>query len=153
MANNLDYIPPNEEVEAEPKKPESKGEPRKRKNEEVVEEISKLSLQEPIQIIRTEHGRFYKIGNMTPREMRLAGKQDLCCYNRNMGICLIHDPSVRQADATNLTMGDVLCIRHGSPSTVKRIIDARDKAYLKMQLENKEKRQKTEDMDCEEVPS
>ena len=155
MANNLDYVHPNEKVEAEPRKPEPNGETRKRRNEEVEEEISKLSIQEPIripiQIFRTEHGKFYKIGEMTPRETRLAGKSDLCVYNSNVGICLVHDPSRRQPDATTLTVGDVMCIRHKSPASIRRIIEARDKAYLQAQLENREKRQKLEDMDCDEV--
>ena len=70
-----------------------------------------------------------------------------------MGICLVHDPSVRQVDGTNLTVGDVLCIRHGSPATKKRILDARDNAHAKMQLENREKRQRVEAMDCKDGPS
>ena len=153
MATNLDYVPPDKVVESEPKKPESKGEPRKRKNEEISEEISKLSLQEPLYFIRTEFGVFYKLSPQRENNLKLTGKQDLCCYNRSMGICLVHDPSVRQVDGTNLTMGDVLFIHHGSPATIKRILDARDKAHAKMQLENREKRQRVEAMDCKDGPS
>ena len=154
MATNLDYVSPDKKVEAEPRKPESKGEPRKRKCEEIAEGISQLQLQDSSHVIKTDYGKFYRL--LVPlgeRELRLIGKQDLCCFNKGMGICMVHDPSVRQPDATNLTMGDVLCIRHGSPGSIRKIIEARDKACLKMQLERGEKKPKTEDMDCDEIPS
>ena len=153
MATNLDYVPPDKVVESEPKKPEPKGEPRKRKGEEISEEISKLSLQEPLYSIRTEFGIFYKLSPKKENELKLTGKQDLCCYNRSMEICLLHDPSVRQVDGTNVTLGDVLCIRHGTAETINRIMDARDKAHAKMKLENREKRQRMEAMGCNDGPS